>query len=234
VHLALLAPLHAKLCSVDDLPSLDARTAAVLYPDDAAIPAEDVDVGSITDVVVVDSKWGQSRGILASDKLRNLRHIRLGTYVTSYWRRARVPCACARPAARALSTRRAGTTLPAFPLTGCAQSKPSTLCAARCAPAGDSVRLHAHQRSAVLTARFGPRQLHSKVHGAGGSTTDCHCFDNLLWCAIRRWRIALRLRADEARGACCSRYFAFQKKMVEQASAARRTKQAAGLPAADG
>jgi hypothetical protein len=86
VHLALLAPAHVRLLSVEELPPLNASTAAVLFPDDAAVSAEEVDVRSITDVVVVDSKWGQAKGLLASDALRGLRHIRLNSYVTSYWR----------------------------------------------------------------------------------------------------------------------------------------------------
>jgi hypothetical protein len=89
VHLALLAPSQVRLLGVNELPALDARTAVVLFPDDEAVAAEEVDVSSVTDVIVVDSKWGQARGVVASDKLRGLRHVRIGAYVTSYWRHDR-------------------------------------------------------------------------------------------------------------------------------------------------
>ena len=93
VHLALLAPAHARLLSVDELPVLDPTKTVVLFPDDAAVSAEAVDVSSITDVLVVDSKWGQARGVVASERLRGMRHVRLNAYLTSYWRRARaLPC----------------------------------------------------------------------------------------------------------------------------------------------
>ena len=86
VHLAVLAPTQVRLLSIDELPPLDASRSAVLFPDDEAVAAEEVDVASISSVVVVDSKWGQARGVVASDKLRGVRHIRLRSYLTSYWR----------------------------------------------------------------------------------------------------------------------------------------------------
>lgn len=87
MHLALLAPAQARLLSVEELPPLDARTSLVLFPDDAAVRAEEVDVRGVTDVVVIDSKWGQARGVAAADALRGLRHVRLSATVrTAYWR----------------------------------------------------------------------------------------------------------------------------------------------------
>ena len=91
----MLAPSQVKLLSADDLPQLDPSTSAVLFPDEEAVAAEDVDVTSIANVVVVDSKWGQARGVVASDKLRGMRHVRLRSYLTSYWRR--VPRGCGEP-----------------------------------------------------------------------------------------------------------------------------------------
>ena len=87
MHLAVLAPA-VRLLSIDDLPHLDASTSAVLFPDDEALAAEEVDVASIANVIVIDSKWGQARGVVASEKLRGMRHVRLRSYQTSYWRRA--------------------------------------------------------------------------------------------------------------------------------------------------
>ena len=90
MHLALLAPSHVRLLSVEELPQLHARTTLVLFPDAVAVPAESVDLAGVTDVVVIDSKWGQARGIVASDKLHGMRHVRLREDVrTSYWR-----CGC--------------------------------------------------------------------------------------------------------------------------------------------
>lgn len=154
VHLALLAPAHARLLSVDDLPPLNAATTVVLFPDDAAVSAEAVDVSSITDVLVVDSKWGQARGVVASERLRGMRHVRLNAYLTSYWRRApalprllRVAIAPGRAGAERTAPRRYHT----------AGVPPDGLCT-------------------VEAVFFLCRELHtSETH------RDCHCFDNLLW-----------------------------------------------------
>lgn len=97
VHLAVLAPAQVRLLSIDELPHLDASTSAVLFPDDEAVAAEEVDVASISNIIVIDSKWGQARGVVASEKLRGMRHVRLRSYQTSYWRhalRACVPAQC--------------------------------------------------------------------------------------------------------------------------------------------
>jgi DTW domain-containing protein YfiP len=85
VHLAVLAP-RVRLLAVEDLPELCRDTAVVLYPEDSATPADEVDVASIRDVVVIDSKWGQARGVLLSPALAGVRRVRLGSYRTSYWR----------------------------------------------------------------------------------------------------------------------------------------------------
>ena len=82
----MLAPSEVRLVSIDELPQLDASTSAVLFPDDEAVAAEEVDVASISNIIVIDSKWGQARGVVASDKLRGMRHVRLRSYQTSYWR----------------------------------------------------------------------------------------------------------------------------------------------------
>jgi hypothetical protein len=134
VHLALLAPSQVRLLGVEELPALDARTAVVLFPDDEALPAEEVDVSSVTDVIVIDSKWGQARGVVASDKLRGLRHVRIGAYVTSYWRRDRSAC---RLVSGRLATHRrlracAGITPPACRRMDCARSRRSFSCVVRC------------------------------------------------------------------------------------------------------
>ena len=85
VHLGILAP-NCKLCEVTALPQLDPFTTVVLYPDEDASPANTVDPSRITDVVVIDSKWGQSRGVLENPALHGLPHVRIGTYRTAYWR----------------------------------------------------------------------------------------------------------------------------------------------------
>ena len=86
VHLAVLAP-RVRLVAVEELPELCKETAVVLFPEDSATPAEEVDdVSGIRDVIVIDSKWGQARGVLLSPALAGVRRVRLGNHRTSYWR----------------------------------------------------------------------------------------------------------------------------------------------------
>jgi DTW domain-containing protein YfiP len=85
VHLGILAP-RCRLLDVGSLPALDPTTTVLLFPDDCAVPADSVDASLITDVVVIDSKWGQARGVMEHPALRGIRHVRLGAYRTSYWR----------------------------------------------------------------------------------------------------------------------------------------------------
>ena len=85
VHLGILAP-RCKLLDVGLLPALDPTTTVLLFPDDGAVPADSVDASAITDVVVIDSKWGQARGVMEHPALRGIPHVRLGAYRTSYWR----------------------------------------------------------------------------------------------------------------------------------------------------
>ena len=127
----MLAPSQVRLLSVDELPQLDASRTAVLFPDDEAVAAEEVDVASISSVVVVDSKWGQARGVVASDKLRGVRHVRLRSYLTSYWRR--VLRRRKADAAASLTPRSvAGTTPRAFLRTASAPWRLCSSCAERC------------------------------------------------------------------------------------------------------
>jgi DTW domain-containing protein YfiP len=85
IHLAVLAD-RVTLCSVDELPVLGS-SAVVMFPDDSATPAEEVDIeGGVTSVICIDSKWGQANGILAHPSLAGVRRVRLRSYRTSYWR----------------------------------------------------------------------------------------------------------------------------------------------------
>ena len=172
----MLAPVQVRLVSVEELPQLDVSRSAVLFPDDEAVAAEDVDVASISNVIVVDSKWGQARGVVASDKLRGMRHVRLRSYLTSYWRRVlprRLPWSVV--ASLSAPSLAAGTTPPGFRPTGYAPWRLCSSCAERCGCTARAARVAV--RLTVLCAVPCP-QLHAKVH------SDCHCFDNLLWCAF--------------------------------------------------
>jgi DTW domain-containing protein YfiP len=86
VHLAVLGAPRVTLLPVGELPTLNKATTVVLFPDSCALPAEEVEPDSVTDVIVVDSKWGQTNGIVQSAALQGVRHVRLGRYRTSYWR----------------------------------------------------------------------------------------------------------------------------------------------------
>ena len=85
MHLGILAPT-CKLLDLASLPALDPATTVLLFPDDGALPADSVDPDRITDVIVIDSKWGQARGVMEQPALRGIPHVRLGSYRSSYWR----------------------------------------------------------------------------------------------------------------------------------------------------
>jgi len=86
VHLAVLAAAQTRLHSAEELPPLCPETTLLLFPDDSAVDASDVEPTSVTDVVVIDSKWGQAGGVLAHPSLQGVRRVRIGQYRTSYWR----------------------------------------------------------------------------------------------------------------------------------------------------
>ena len=85
MHLAVLAD-RVSLARADELPVFCRETTLVLFPDEEAVPAEEVDAATVTDVVVIDSKWGQAHGVLAHPHLDGCTRVRIGKHRTSYWR----------------------------------------------------------------------------------------------------------------------------------------------------
>jgi DTW domain-containing protein YfiP len=85
VHLPLLAPGQARLVSLEELPPLGSG-AVVLFPSANSVPVDSLDLATVTDVVVIDSKWGQAKGVLADAKLAGVRQVHLRDYRTCFWR----------------------------------------------------------------------------------------------------------------------------------------------------
>lgn len=71
-----------------DVPTLDPATTVVLYPSESAVSLDDVsgDLGSIQNVIFIDSTWQQSKAIARDPRVTGFRHIRIAKHESLFWR----------------------------------------------------------------------------------------------------------------------------------------------------
>ena len=98
----MLASEHVTLCRSHELPKLDPRRTALLFPDDEALTVPESsprtrgseepagvgagDGGGIEAVVIVDSKWDGALTISRTEQMKHLTRVRLRSYKTAFWR----------------------------------------------------------------------------------------------------------------------------------------------------
>jgi len=73
---------------VEDHPVYDPETTMVLYPGEGALTARELlEIGQLPQrVVVIDSSWNKSNGVLIREPVGKLRRIKLETSVSAFWR----------------------------------------------------------------------------------------------------------------------------------------------------
>ena len=177
VQCAMLAPEHVTLCRPHELPELDPRRTALLFPDDEALTVPEFaarvaservagdwdgdgepggDGAGIEAVVIVDSKWDAALRVSMTERLKDLTRVRLRSYKTAYWR---------------------------FHPHPRSQGRREEMSAAREAGRDDGD----DKLCSAEALMFFLRELHATtghhVDAAGDTQppSECHCFDDLLW-----------------------------------------------------
>ena len=171
VQCAMLASEHVTLCRSHELPTLDPRRTALLFPDDEALTVPEFaarvaseepagvgagDGGRIEAVVIVDSKWDGALTISRTEQMKHLTRVRLRSYKTAFWR---------------------------FHPHPRSQGRRDEMSAAREAGRDDGD----DKLCSAEALMFFLRELHvatgQHVDGDGrpAAPSECHCFDDLLW-----------------------------------------------------
>ncbi|PRP76847.1 hypothetical protein PROFUN_14806 [Planoprotostelium fungivorum] len=88
IHAKVLAPLDVVMFDDPDIPDYrqEKDEVLLLFPSPDAKNISEIDVTKYKKIIVIDSTWSQTKGILRNERLQGLQCVRIQTYETKFWR----------------------------------------------------------------------------------------------------------------------------------------------------